>query len=58
MKQLKTLMIIQKLAEKLRNFEMGPSDDFVCQYTYLKKFNEPRMYLELARETSTRETVY
>ena len=32
MKQLKSLITIQKLAEKLRNFEIGPSDDFVCQY--------------------------
>ena len=32
MKQLKSLITMQKLAEKLLNFEMGPSDDFVCQY--------------------------
>ena len=32
MKQLKSLITMQKLAEKLWNFEMGPLDDFVCQY--------------------------
>ena len=25
----------QKLAEHLRDFEIEPSDDFVCQYTYI-----------------------
>ena len=29
---LKSLITMQKLAEQLWNFEMGPSDDFVCQY--------------------------
>ena len=32
MKQLQSLITIQKLAEKLRNFEIGPSDDLVCHY--------------------------
>ena len=34
MKQLKSLITIQKLAEKLWNFEKGLSDDFVCQYNW------------------------
>ena len=37
MKQLKSLITIQKIAEKLLNIEMGPSDDFVCQYIYSEK---------------------
>ena len=46
MKQLKSLITIQKLAENFRDVEIGPSDDFVCQYI---------VYLELSRETLTLE---
>ena len=56
MKQLKSLITIQKIAEKLINFEMGPLDDFVCQYIKLKN-SMSRMYHELAQETSTRKLV-
>ena len=33
MKQLKSLIITQKQAENVRDVEIGPSDDFVCQYS-------------------------
>ena len=36
MKQLKSLITIQKLAESLRDFKIGPSDDFVSQYIRLE----------------------
>ena len=38
-KQLESLITIQKQAEKLRNFEIGPSDGFVCQYILVEKLN-------------------
>ena len=40
MKQLESLINIQKQAENLRDFEIGPSDDFVCQYILVEKLNE------------------
>ena len=39
MTQLKSLITIQKQAENLRDFEIGPSDDFVCQYILVEKLN-------------------
>ena len=51
-KQIKSLITIQKLAENLRNFEIGPSD--VCQYITLKN-SMSIVYLELSRETYTRK---
>ena len=45
MNQLKSLITIQKLAENLRGFEIGPTDDFFLS----------RVYLELSRDTSTRK---
>ena len=54
MKQLQSLITIQKVAEKLWNFGIGPSDDLVCQYILLKN-SMSRIYLELTRETSTRK---
>ena len=45
---------MQKLAENLRDFEIGPSDDFVCQYK-MSKNSMSRVYLELSQETSTRK---
>ena len=50
----KELDYYTKSSRKLRDFEIGPSDDFVCQYIQLKNLMS-RMYLELARETSTRK---
>ena len=43
-----------KCIKKLRDFEIGPSDDFVCQYMQLKN-SMSRMQLELSRKTSTRK---
>ena len=54
MKQLKSLITIQKLVENLIDFEIGPSDDFVCQYITLKN-SMSRVYLELSRQTSSRK---
>ena len=39
MKQLKSLITIQKQAENLRDFKIGPSDDFVRQYILVEKLN-------------------
>ena len=50
MKQSKYLILLQKLAENLRDFEIGPSNDLVCQNIYMS-----RVYLELSPETSTRK---
>ena len=43
MKQLKSLITIYKLANNLRYFEIGPSDDFVCQYI-VEKLNFQKVY--------------
>ena len=48
-------LTIQKQAENLRDFEIWPSDDFVCQYILVEKLNVQSVYLELSRETSTRK---
>ena len=54
MKQMTSLIAIPKLAENLRDFEIGLSNDFVCQYILFEN-SMSRMYLELSRKTSTRK---
>ena len=36
---MKQLITIQKQAENLTDFEIGPSDEFVCQYILVEKLN-------------------
>ena len=43
-----------KTSRKLRDFEIGPSDDYFCQYIYLKN-SISRLYLEVLRENSAQK---